>query len=219
MLCFFFQSIWGARIMVIFWLQLSDKVTFEEDYTAKIFFWTFHVNIFFILRNKRTTCKKNNCDILCYSVEKKCWILALKRELEEHRNVAQVVYNFLCRWWWEIKTKEDERKKKKEGILEGCFLFYFLLFCWFFSCLFILGNFLVQIWSFFFLYFEDLNGFEFLKFWIAHWKSPLKLSLHSNLLTVQDIFKTFFWILPWGQTWYKIVVKFKKCVALHKNFL
>ena len=26
---------------------------------------------------------------------------------------------FLCKWWWEIKTKEAERKKKEEGVLEG----------------------------------------------------------------------------------------------------
>ena len=26
--------------------------------------------------------------------------------------------SFLCRWLWEIKTKEDERKKRKEGVLE-----------------------------------------------------------------------------------------------------
>ena len=32
-----------------------------------------------------------------------------------------------------IKTKEDERKKKKEGVLEGCLLFSFLLFCLFSS--------------------------------------------------------------------------------------
>ena len=55
---FLFQSIWDAKIMVTFWLQLSDKVTFEDDYTVKFFFRTFHVNIFFILRNKGTTCKK-----------------------------------------------------------------------------------------------------------------------------------------------------------------
>ena len=32
-----------------------------------------------------------------------------------------------------MKTKEDERKKKKEGVLEDCLLFSFLLFCLFFS--------------------------------------------------------------------------------------
>ena len=38
----------------------------------EFFFQTFHVNIFLILRNKRTTYKENHCDILCHSVEKKC---------------------------------------------------------------------------------------------------------------------------------------------------
>ena len=35
-----------------------------------------------------------------------------------------------------MKTKEDERKKKKEEVLEGCLLFPFLLFCLFFNGLF-----------------------------------------------------------------------------------
>ena len=38
---------------------------------------------------------------------------------------------FLCKWLWEIETKEDERKKKKEGVLEGCLLYSLFLFCWF----------------------------------------------------------------------------------------
>ena len=54
---------------------------------------------------------------------------------------------------WVIKTKEDERKEKKEGVLEGCLLFSFLLFClfsqgffylWFwckFGCVFVLWGF------------------------------------------------------------------------------
>ena len=63
--------------MVTFWLQLSDMVTFEDDYTAKIIFWTFHVNIFFILRNKRTTCKK--IIVISYAtLQKKISILAPK---------------------------------------------------------------------------------------------------------------------------------------------
>ena len=47
------------------------KVTSDDDYTAKNFFRTFHVDLFFILKNKRTRCNKNHCDILCYSVENK----------------------------------------------------------------------------------------------------------------------------------------------------
>ena len=50
------------------------------------------------------------------------------------------------------KTKEDERKKKKEGIVEGCLLFSFDL-----------GN---VFWSKFGRFFEDSNGLEFLEFWI-----------------------------------------------------
>ena len=38
---FIFQSTWDAKIMVTFWLQLSDKVTFESDYIAKMFFELF----------------------------------------------------------------------------------------------------------------------------------------------------------------------------------
>ena len=63
---FLLWSTWDANIMVTFWLQLSDKVTFEEY--RENFFRTFHVNIFFILRNKRLTCKQNNFAILCHSV-------------------------------------------------------------------------------------------------------------------------------------------------------
>ena len=75
---FLIQSTWHPEIMVKFWHQLSDKVTFEDSYTAKMLFRTFHINIFFILRDKRTTWKKNHCDILCHSIEKKCWILVQK---------------------------------------------------------------------------------------------------------------------------------------------
>ena len=32
-------------------------------------------------------------------------------------------------WLWGVMTKEDERKKKKEGVLEGLLLFTFLIFC------------------------------------------------------------------------------------------
>ena len=64
-----------------------------------------------------------------------------------------------------VKTKKDERKKKKEGVLEGCLLFYFLLFC--FSQSFFVIVILVQIWLFFFCYFEDSITFEYLKFLIV----------------------------------------------------
>ena len=88
-------------------------------------------------------------------------IPALKRVLEEHRNFAQVVYNFfLCKWWWEIKTKEDKRKKKKEGVLEGCLFFSFCFIVGFSHDCF--------IWVMFFgpnlVLFYDSNGFEFLEF-------------------------------------------------------
>ena len=66
---------------------------------------------------------------------------------------------------WLYLSQPSTWKNKKEGVLEGCLLFYFLSFCWFsHSCLFWVIIF-VQIWSCF-LYFEDWNGFEFLKFWI-----------------------------------------------------
>ena len=72
----------------------------------------------------------------------------------------------LCKWLWVIKTKEDERKKKKKGVLEGCLLLSFLLFCLFsHGCLFKVVI-LVQIYSCF-LYFKDSRGFKFLKFWIV----------------------------------------------------
>ena len=31
----------------------------------------------------------------------------------------------LCKCWWVIKTKDDKRKKKKEGVLEGLSFFFF----------------------------------------------------------------------------------------------
>ena len=45
-----------------------------------------------------------------------------------------------------------------------CLLFSFLLLCWFFSCLFILGNVFWSKFARFFLQFEDLYSLEFLKF-------------------------------------------------------
>ena len=56
-------------------------------------------------------------------------ISVLKRVLEEHRNVGEeFVCFFLSKWLWVLKTKEDERKKKKGGVLEGCLLFSLLVF-------------------------------------------------------------------------------------------
>ena len=40
------------------------------------------------------------------------------------RNFSVIICYFLCRWLWAVKTKKDERKKKKEGVLEGYHL------CW-----------------------------------------------------------------------------------------
>ena len=77
--------------------------------------------------------------------------------------VIESIYN--CLQLIQRYTKEDERKKKKEGVLEGCLLFSFL-FLFVFSWLFNWGVvILVQIWSCF-LCFEDSSGFEFLKFLI-----------------------------------------------------
>ena len=61
-------------------------------------------------------------------------------------------------------TKKDKRKKKKEGVLQGCLLFSFLLFCWFL----IIVDPTKCVWFQFgrFLYFDSSKGFEFLKFWI-----------------------------------------------------
>ena len=75
-------------------------------------------------------------------------VLDLSKALVEKKSLQSfTIFLCLCKRWWEIKANEDERKKKKKGVLEGCLLFSFLLFCWFFSSLFDLGNvFLVQIW-------------------------------------------------------------------------
>ena len=70
-----------------------------------------------------------------------------------------IIFLFLCKWWWEMKTKENERMKKKEGVLEDCLIFSFLLFCWFFSCLFDLGN---VFWSKFGRFFWGFERFRVL---------------------------------------------------------
>ena len=64
---------------------------------------------------------------------------------------------FLCRWLWVIKTKENERKKKKQGVLEGCVLFSFLLFC----CFLIIVYFKKFFWSKFGRFFYILRVPEF----------------------------------------------------------
>ena len=46
-LIYLFQSTWDAKVMVTFWLQLADKVTFEDDYTGNIFFVLF-MEIYFL---------------------------------------------------------------------------------------------------------------------------------------------------------------------------
>ena len=62
-----------------------------------------------------------------------------------------------------VETKKDERKKKKEGVLKGCLLFSFLLFC-LFSQSFLQLVILVQIWLFLlfwkFHYFRILEIFN-----------------------------------------------------------
>ena len=75
-------STWDAKIMVTFWLLLSDKVTFENDYTAKIFFRTFYVNIFLILRNKRTRLKKKSLWYLMPFCSKKMLNFGLQTETQ-----------------------------------------------------------------------------------------------------------------------------------------
>ena len=57
---------------------------------------------------------------------------------------------------------KKKRGRKKEGVLEGCLLFSFLLFCLFSQGIFLVVI-LVQIWLCF-LCFEDSISFEFLKF-------------------------------------------------------
>ena len=64
-----------------------------------------------------------------------------------------------------VETKKEEREKKKEGVLEGCLLFSFLLFCLFSQSFFLLVI-LVQIWLCF-CYFEDSITFESLTFLIV----------------------------------------------------
>ena len=98
-----------------------------------------------------------------------------KRRKEKRRQPSKMpcFFFFLSiyiknRWLWVIKTKEDERKKKKQGILEGCLLFPFLLFCWFLIIVYF-KKFLWSKFGCFFLYFEGLNNFEFLKFWKVLW--------------------------------------------------
>ena len=95
---FLFQSTWDAKIMVTLWLQLSDKVMFEDDYTAKFFFRTLHVNIFFILRTKRTTCKKISLWYLMPFCGKKCWILARKSS-HNSLNLNQSKFHWLNQWF------------------------------------------------------------------------------------------------------------------------
>ena len=77
---------------------------------------------------------------------------------------SSTLFKALCGWFWVIKTKKDKRKKKKEGILEGSLLFYFLLFCWFLIIVDLRTIFWFKIKRF--SYFESSNGFKFLKFWI-----------------------------------------------------
>ena len=68
---------------------------------------------------------------------------------------------------WMVVGNKDKRgrKKEKEGRGFGSSLsFFFPPSLWVFLMIVYFGYcFLVQIWSFF-LYFEDSNGFEFLKF-------------------------------------------------------
>ena len=62
----------------------------------------------------------------------------------------RVVFFCLCKWLWVIKIKEDERKEKKEGVLEGCLLFSFLLFYLFsHGCLLKCGDFSPNLVMFF----------------------------------------------------------------------
>ena len=78
---------------------------------------------------------------------------------QEHRNVSVL---FLCKWLWQVKTKKEERKKKKEGVLEGYLLFSFLPFS---SFLIIVDH--REIYKSKFgrlLYFVSSNCFELLKF-------------------------------------------------------
>ena len=45
----------------------------------------------------------------------------------------------------------------------------------------------------------------------------LKVSLHCNLLTNEDIRRIFSWFLLWGQTWYENVVTFQMKVLKDKD--
>ena len=84
-----------------------------------------------------------------------------QKRRREKRTEMSASY-FLCKWLWVVKTKNDVRKKKKEGVLEGCLLFSVLFLCWFL----IIVNPRKFFWSKYgrFLYFENSNGFEFSKF-------------------------------------------------------
>ena len=67
-----------------------------------------------------------------------------------------------CRSLWEVKTKKDEKRKRRKGFLEGCFLFSSPLRCWFL----IIVDHRKFFWSKFgrILCLENSVGFELLKF-------------------------------------------------------
>ena len=74
---------------------------------------------------------------------------------------------------WVIKTKEDERKKKKKGLLKGCFIFSFLLFCCFLIVLYFKKFFWSKFARFFvfweFEQFRILEIFSYTFVWTLRW--------------------------------------------------
>ena len=80
------------------------------------FFSNFYVNISFILRNKRTTCKKKLWYLMPFCWKKKCWILARKPSHKVEVPLKYLAINVQC---------VSLRCHKKEWCDDWCCFFLF----------------------------------------------------------------------------------------------